>query len=121
MQVDGINTLGEYLPCLRIRPGESGAPVLKGLPFSRLDLISCRNLLIYLNRDAQARVFETFDSAPVPHGQLFLGSSESVEDGSPLFTVLDKKRCLYAQRWAPGRAAWRSSWTRRRPHRTAQR
>lgn len=74
---------------------------LKDSPFSRLDLVSCRNLLIYLNREAQTRVFETFHFALLPQGKLFLGSSESVEDGSPLFTVLDKKNRIYAQRSAP--------------------
>ncbi|MDM0032187.1 CheR family methyltransferase [Variovorax sp. J22P271] len=72
--------------------------VLKDSPFSRLDLISCRNLLIYLNREAQARVFETFQFALLPGGKLFLGSSESVEDGSPLFGVIDKKHRVYVQR-----------------------
>jgi hypothetical protein len=56
--------------------------VLHDSPFSRLDLVACRNLLIYLTREAQARVFETLHFALLPHGKLFLGSSESVEDGS---------------------------------------
>jgi two-component system CheB/CheR fusion protein len=75
--------------------------VLKDSPFSRLDLISCRNLLIYLNREAQQRVFDTFHFALVPGGRLLLGSSESVEDGSPLLTVIDKKHRIYQQRPTP--------------------
>jgi two-component system, chemotaxis family, CheB/CheR fusion protein len=75
--------------------------LLKDSPFSRLDLITCRNLLIYLNREAQSRVFETFHFALLPGGRLFLGSSESVEDGSPLFAVTDKKHRLYQQRPTP--------------------
>ena len=75
--------------------------VLKDSPFSRLDLISCRNLLIYLNRDAQRRVFETAHFALLPGGRLFLGASETVEDNSPLFFVLDKKHRVYAPRPAP--------------------
>jgi two-component system CheB/CheR fusion protein len=75
--------------------------VLKDSPFSRLDLVSCRNLLIYLNREAQDRVFDTFHFALLPGGRLFLGSSESVEDGSHLFSVLDKKHRLYVQRATP--------------------
>jgi two-component system, chemotaxis family, CheB/CheR fusion protein len=75
--------------------------VLKDSPFSRLDLVTCRNLLIYLNRDAQQRVFETFHFALVPGGTLFLGSSESVEDVSTLFTVVDKKNRVYRQRPTP--------------------
>jgi two-component system, chemotaxis family, CheB/CheR fusion protein len=72
--------------------------LLKDSPFSRLDLVSCRNLLIYLNRDAQARVLETFHFALLPGGRLFLGASETVDDGSPLFTVVDKKHRLYKHR-----------------------
>ena len=75
--------------------------VLKDSPFSRLDLVSCRNLLIYLTREAQRRVFDIFHFALQPHGKLFLGSSEAVEDGSPLFTVIDKKHRLYGQRSTP--------------------
>jgi two-component system, chemotaxis family, CheB/CheR fusion protein len=75
--------------------------LLKDAPFSRLDLISCRNLLIYLNRDAQQRAMDIFHFACHPHATLFLGSSESVEDGSPLFDVVDKKHRIYRQRPAP--------------------
>ncbi|GHC84487.1 hypothetical protein GCM10007320_28950 [Pseudorhodoferax aquiterrae] len=75
--------------------------VLKDSPFSKLDLVSCRNLLIYLGREAQTRVFETFHFALLPGGMLFLGASESVEDGSALFSVLDKKHRLYMQRSTP--------------------
>lgn len=74
--------------------------LLKDAPFSRIDLISCRNLLIYLTRDAQTRVFEIFHFALKPDGLLFLGSSESVEDGSPLFRTLDKKNRIYARKSA---------------------
>ncbi|SFM20659.1 PAS domain S-box protein [Variovorax sp. OV329] len=75
--------------------------VLKDSPFSRLDLVSCRNLFIYLNREAQARVFDTFHFALLPGTRLFLGSSESVEDGSQHFGVIDKKHRIYAQRPTP--------------------
>lgn len=72
--------------------------VLRDSPFSRLDLVSCRNLLIYLTREAQARVFDTIHFALVPNGRLFLGSSESIDESSPLFTLVDKKHRIYAQR-----------------------
>jgi two-component system, chemotaxis family, CheB/CheR fusion protein len=75
--------------------------LLKDSPFSRLDLISCRNLLIYLNRDAQHRVFEIFHFALLPQGRLFLGSSESAEDVSTLFAVVDKKYRIFMQRPLP--------------------
>jgi len=71
--------------------------VLKDSPFSPLDLISCRNLLIYLNHQAQQRVLDLFHFALRPEGVLFLGSSESVDDGRPLFKVLDKKHRLYTR------------------------
>lgn len=77
--------------------------LLKDSPFSRLDLVSCRNLLIYLKREAQNRAFDVFHFALRPEGRLFLGTSESVDEGSPLFTVLDKKQRLYAQRPGPQR------------------
>jgi two-component system, chemotaxis family, CheB/CheR fusion protein len=69
--------------------------LLKDAPFSRLDLVSCRNLLIYLNREAQVRALDIFHFALNAGGTLFLGSSESVEDGHPLFSVIDKKFRIY--------------------------
>ncbi|MGH6647946.1 CheR family methyltransferase [Aquabacterium sp.] len=75
--------------------------LLKDSPFSRLDMVSCRNLLIYLNREAQARALEIFHFALQPGGRMFLGSSESVDEGSPLFTVLDKKHRLFTHWPAP--------------------
>ena len=72
--------------------------LLKDSPFSRLDLISCRNLLIYLNRDAQQRAFGIFNFALLPNGLLFLGTSESAEDAGELFVVVDKKHRIFAPR-----------------------
>lgn len=72
--------------------------VLKDPPFSRVDLISCRNLLIYLNRTAQQRVLETFHFALRPGGCLLLGPSESPESASNLFVVIDRKMSLYQTR-----------------------
>ncbi len=72
--------------------------LLKDSPFSRLDLISCRNLLIYLNRNAQRRVFDIFQFALRPEGRLFLGTSESADELSQLFYVIDKKQRLYSAR-----------------------
>ena len=72
--------------------------VLRDAPFSRLDMVTCRNLLIYLNREAQTRVFETLHFSLLAHGKMFLGSSESMDDGSPLFHVLDKKNRVYGRR-----------------------
>jgi two-component system CheB/CheR fusion protein len=72
--------------------------LLKDPPFSRLDLVSCRNLLIYLNREAQRRAFDTFHFALRENGILFLGSSESIEDDATApFITLDKRHRTYAR------------------------
>jgi two-component system CheB/CheR fusion protein len=75
--------------------------LLKDPPFSRLDLVSCRNLLIYLNRDGQRRVLEVAHFALRPQGRLFLGASETVEDNHALFYPLDKKHRVFAARQLP--------------------
>ncbi|XYJ11826.1 CheR family methyltransferase [Telluria sp. B2] len=72
--------------------------LLRDPPFSRLDLISCRNLLIYLNRDVQVRVLQTFHFALKPGGYLFLGSSESADSVSDYFIPVDKKNRIYRAR-----------------------
>ncbi|HBS77094.1 MAG TPA: chemotaxis protein, partial [Pseudomonas sp.] len=64
-------------------------------PFSRLDLISCRNLMIYLDRDIQVEVLRMFHFALNPGGYLFLGSSETADACSQLFTPVDKKNRIY--------------------------
>lgn len=69
--------------------------VLTDPPFSRLDVISCRNLLIYLDREAQINVLHTFHFALRPGGYLFLGSSEAADSVSHLFSVVDKKARIY--------------------------
>ncbi|CAN5569540.1 chemotaxis protein CheB [soil metagenome] len=69
--------------------------VLRDPPFSRIDLICCRNLLIYLNKAAQTRVLETFRFALKPTGYLFLGSSESADAAPNLFTAVDKNHRFY--------------------------
>jgi two-component system CheB/CheR fusion protein len=71
--------------------------LLRDAPFSRLDLVSCRNLLIYLTAEAQKRATEIFHFALRPHATLFLGSSEAIDEHSALFTPLDKKHRLYRQ------------------------
>jgi two-component system CheB/CheR fusion protein len=72
--------------------------VLRDPPFSRLDMVSCRNLLIYLNRDVQARVLEMFHFALKPGGYLFLGGSESAESVADFFVPIDKKNRIYRAR-----------------------
>ncbi|WP_118183045.1 CheR family methyltransferase [Paraburkholderia phosphatilytica] len=69
--------------------------VLSDPPFSRLDLICCRNLLIYLDREAQLDVLKMFHFALRPGGVLFLGGSESADGVGSLFSVLDKRHRIY--------------------------
>jgi two-component system CheB/CheR fusion protein len=64
-------------------------------PFSRLDLISCRNLLIYFDLELQRKVLQTFHYALNPDGFLFLGSSETIGEFEDRFTVVDSKCKLY--------------------------
>jgi two-component system CheB/CheR fusion protein len=72
--------------------------VLKDPPFSKLGLISCRNLLIYLNADLQKRLMPLFHYALKPGGMLFLGNSETVGDAPALFENLDRKAKLYLRK-----------------------
>ena len=65
--------------------------VVKDPPFSKLDLIVCRNLMIYLGGDLQKKLIPLFHYALNPGGRLFLGTSETVGDFGDLFTVLDRK------------------------------
>lgn len=71
---------------------------LRDPPFSRLDLVSCRNVLIYLERDIQQKLLEMFHFSLVKGGCLFLGSSESVESCSELFEPIDKRHRLFLAR-----------------------
>ncbi|RYD36837.1 MAG: PAS domain S-box protein [Verrucomicrobiaceae bacterium] len=72
--------------------------IIKNAPFSRMDLISCRNLLVYFNEDARARVLEIFNFALRPGGLLFLGSCETADGRDTLFTPLDSHHRIYRQR-----------------------
>jgi len=65
--------------------------LIKDPPFSRLDLLVCRNFLIYLNSDMQKRLITLFHQVLKPGGILFLGGSETVGRNSDLFAVVDKK------------------------------
>ena len=72
--------------------------LIKDPPFSKLDLISCRNLLIYLGGDLQKKLIPLFHYALNPGGFLFQGTSETVGDFAELFTVLDRKAKLYQRK-----------------------
>ncbi|MDR5763107.1 chemotaxis protein CheB [Caballeronia sp. LZ035] len=70
--------------------------LLRDPPFSRADLVSCRNILIYMDRRAQKQVMDTFYFSLRPHeGFLFLGSAESADFARELFTPIDKHKKIY--------------------------
>ncbi len=64
-------------------------------PFARIDLLSCRNLLIYLDADLQRKLFPLFHYALAPGGYLFLGPSESIAVHPELFRTVDKQHRVF--------------------------
>jgi two-component system CheB/CheR fusion protein len=76
--------------------------LLKDPPFSRVDLISCRNVLIYLDRELQEQVCSTFYYALNPGGVLLLGSSESADNPPGLFRTFDRNARIYQSAARPG-------------------
>ena len=77
--------------------------VLKDPPFSRLDLVACRNMLIYLNHQAQERVMETFHFSLNAGGYLFLGNSETVDGAGNLYAPVSREHRIYQSRRAEPR------------------
>jgi two-component system CheB/CheR fusion protein len=71
---------------------------IKDPPFSKLDLLSCRNLLIYLTPELQQKLLLLFHYALNPSGALFLGTSESTGEAGSLFTTVDAKAKLYRRK-----------------------
>jgi two-component system, chemotaxis family, CheB/CheR fusion protein len=102
-RVDGLSP--ERLQRWFVREGEDYVPIhpiremcvfsehnlVRDPPFSRIDLISCRNVLIYMDNDFQHRVMQTFHYALRPGGYLFIGPSESISRESRLFSAADKR------------------------------
>ncbi|MDZ7794569.1 MAG: chemotaxis protein CheB [Spirochaetia bacterium] len=82
--------------------------LIKDPPFSNLDLISCRNLMIYLNGEVHKKLIPLFHYALRPGGMLFLGTSESIGECTDLFHTLDRKAKLY-QRKDTAAAHYKSS------------
>ncbi|HZP64800.1 MAG TPA: chemotaxis protein CheB [Rudaea sp.] len=79
--------------------------VLRDPPFSRLNLISCRNLLIYLDRELQQQVCNTFHYALYTGGFLFIGASESADQPAGLFRPVDRDAKIYRSAAASGARA----------------
>jgi two-component system, chemotaxis family, CheB/CheR fusion protein len=65
--------------------------LIKDPPFTKLDIISCRNLLIYLGPELQKKLFPVFHYSLKPDGLLFIGSSESMGQETTLFAIADRK------------------------------
>ncbi len=88
---------GQYRIRKEVREKVMFAPhnLLRDPPFSKLDLVTCRNLLIYLDRSVHASVLAGFHFALRPGGYLFLGSSESVDTATELYAVVDKKQRIF--------------------------
>ncbi|MBF5078717.1 hypothetical protein F1642_06155 [Paracoccus sp. NBH48] len=97
------DALMQITPQLRDRVRFSLHSVLRDPPFARVDLISCRNLLIYLDEDLQSQVLPLFHYALRPGGYLFLGPSEGVRRESMHFTELDRPARLFQRDATPAR------------------
>ena len=70
----------------------------KDPPYSRLDLLTCRNVLIYMDAVLQKKIMATFHYALKPSGFLVLGKSESISGFSELFTPVGRKRKIYSKK-----------------------
>ena len=72
--------------------------IVKDPPFTKLDLITCRNLLIYFNAELQKKIIPVFHFSLLPNGILFLGSSETISVYVDLFSIIDNKWKIYRRR-----------------------
>jgi two-component system CheB/CheR fusion protein len=99
-------TTGEYatLPILRDKMLFSRHDLLKDPPFSNLDLVTCRNVLIYLSAEAQAQLSRVFGFALRRGGLLWLGPSETPSGGDYLFETVSKKGRVFRAMQAGGRS-----------------
>jgi two-component system CheB/CheR fusion protein len=80
----------------------SAHSLIKDPPFSKLHLVSCRNVMIYFERDLQDRAIRNFHYALLPCGFLFLGASEGITRNASLFATADKKNRIFERRNAVG-------------------
>ena len=77
--------------------------LIQDAPISRVDLLICRNCLMYFNTEAQARILSRFHFALVPRGVLFLGKAETLLAQSATFEPVDVKRRLFVKTERPRR------------------
>jgi two-component system CheB/CheR fusion protein len=89
--------------------------VIKDPPFTKLDLLSCRNLMIYLEAEQQKRLIPTFHYALKPGGVLFLSPSESITQHAELFSTFDRKwkfyRAVHFAAASPTQVARYAAWS----------
>ncbi|MEY4751994.1 MAG: hypothetical protein RIQ60_4208 [Pseudomonadota bacterium] len=93
--VEAQGNFGRILKRVRNRLVFARQNVIGDPPFARMDLISCRNLLIYLNPPVQQRLMEVFHYSLKPGGHLFLGRSETADARPELFEAVDARSKLY--------------------------
>ncbi len=100
-----IEEQGGYRVCKTLREMVVFAKqnLIADTPFSRMDLVSCRNLLIYLEPSLQKKAMSTFHFAIKPGGFLLLGASESIGGFTDLFEPIDKKYKIYSKKPAQPR------------------
>jgi two-component system CheB/CheR fusion protein len=79
--------------------------LIKDPPFVKVDVISCRNVLIYFNADLQERIFQVFHYALNPEGHLFLGKSESVGHCADLFRSIKTTSKIFQKRMGGARSS----------------
>jgi two-component system CheB/CheR fusion protein len=75
--------------------------LLKDPPFSRMDLISCQNVLIYIESNPQKKILQAFHYSLKPTGYLLLGKSETIGSSTELFAQLDKDLKIYSRKQTP--------------------
>ncbi|HSR19208.1 MAG TPA: chemotaxis protein CheB, partial [Ignavibacteriaceae bacterium] len=92
----------------------------KDPPFSRIDLVSCRNLLIYLSQALQKKIIPVFHYALKPNGYLMLGTSESIGTYADLFSLVENKNKLYVKKSASPRMEFNFNYSGHEKERAAR-
>ncbi|SDE96091.1 two-component system, chemotaxis family, CheB/CheR fusion protein [Mucilaginibacter pineti] len=72
--------------------------LIKDAPFTRLDLLSCRNVMIYLTTELQRKIIPVFHYAIIPHGLMFMGPAETIGGFTDMFTSVDPKWKIYERK-----------------------
>lgn len=103
---DHYRIKNEVRDCIVFAPQD----LLRDPPFTTMDLISCRNLLIYLEAAAQKRVLALLHYSLAPDGLLFLGASESITGLEELFEAVDKRWKIFRRQEAGARAGFPLEW-----------